>query len=920
MRILSGAHRAPQIKLAVLMAGLLNTTATAALAAPAEGGSGGGVEVHADPSLTAAPADSADRAGSPAPNAPHTAQPTSVKELTVVGRIRQGAAYSDLVKQNAPNSVTVRTLEEMQKLPDINIGDALSRMSGISAENNTGEARYVNIRGMDADLNSTTFGGVRLMPSNQHTPFGGSRAVAMSAIPTNLVAAVEVTKTNRPDQDAEALGGTIEFVPREVAPNTKPFIEADIGGGYEPLHGTPIAQGQIVVGGSFGLGGAGGWISNDKPFSLIAMASEFNDQRGLEDAEQSYADTAGLPNKLLTQIQWRRYNYSRHRYSRGGEFAFDPNPDNHFFIRFIESGYHEHTINHKVTFNNLDSGASGCGVYANCLAGTPSAGFIAPAATTLQGLRLAQETVQNDVLTIGANQRFGEVQLDYHVGWSRGIDDFPYDHSFSFNSPNSIALAYNNIAHPGIPTLALLNGNSWSNPSQYNFAGANYVSSTAADTEYSAGFNLKAPLNVFNTPGTFKFGALVRLRKRDVSQVSQNWSATGNVPLTNYTTGADQIYYDNHYNQGPAISGAVANLIGASAVTRDPVADAQADLAASSQGKENVYAGYGQYEGTFFTKLHVLAGLRIEATEGTYSGYTSTTDVNGVTTLTPSVTKQNYVNFFPDVEFRYEFTPSLIGRLGYSTGIARPGFQQITPATTISYGAQVITQGNAKLKPTTGDNFDASLEYYMHNGGKLTFAAFDKEFQNYIVPLQSLGPYNGQVWQFQSFGSVNHAQAYGFEADYAQKFIFLPGILQYLGTEVNYTWIDSSIRLQDQSVGGNAVTWRKQMSPLPSSSRNNANATFYYDDNRFSVRVAMNYLSQLLYAYGANSALDTYTAPQFHVDLGTSYRINDHWQIYLDAKNLTNEPLKYQEGAVGNRIIQREFYYQTIFGGVRMKF
>jgi hypothetical protein len=63
----------------------------------------------------------------------------------------------------APNIVSVITAEEIRELPDVSAAEAVRRLPGVSAENDTGEARFINIRGLDADLNGTTFAGVRLL-------------------------------------------------------------------------------------------------------------------------------------------------------------------------------------------------------------------------------------------------------------------------------------------------------------------------------------------------------------------------------------------------------------------------------------------------------------------------------------------------------------------------------------------------------------------------------------------------------------------------------------------------------------------------------------------------------------------------------------------------------------------------------------
>ncbi|MBV8341422.1 MAG: TonB-dependent receptor plug domain-containing protein, partial [Gammaproteobacteria bacterium] len=131
-------------------------------------------------------------------------------------------------KAEAPNLIEVQPLSEIVKLPDINTAEALQRIPGISLETDSGEGRFINIRGLDSDLNASTYAGVRLPASNPSSPFGGGRAVAFDAFPTGIIGGVELTKTLRPDMDAEGLGGSINLVPRTGAEFAgRPFVEAD---------------------------------------------------------------------------------------------------------------------------------------------------------------------------------------------------------------------------------------------------------------------------------------------------------------------------------------------------------------------------------------------------------------------------------------------------------------------------------------------------------------------------------------------------------------------------------------------------------------------------------------------------------------------------------------------------------------------
>ncbi len=218
-------------------------------------------------------------------------------------------------KAQAPNLIEVQPLSEIIKLPDINTAEALQRIPGISLETDSGEGRFINIRGLDSDLNASTYGGVRLPASNPSSPFGGGRAVAFDTFPTGIIGGIELSKTLRPDMDAEGLGGSINLVPRSGAEHGgKPFLDADLGSGDEVLRGTPIYHAELSAGRSFSGGdGIGGLFAGADAFSAVVTAVYHGDERGIDDVEESYTDqqTSGVPDKVLSNLQFRPR--SRHR-------------------------------------------------------------------------------------------------------------------------------------------------------------------------------------------------------------------------------------------------------------------------------------------------------------------------------------------------------------------------------------------------------------------------------------------------------------------------------------------------------------------------------------------------------------------------------------------------------------------------------
>lgn len=822
-------------------------------------------------------------------------------------------------KRAAPNLVEIRPQSEMRKLPDVNVAEALQRLPGVSLETDTGEGRFVNVRGLDSDFNSVTYGGVRIMPSNQASPLGGGRAIALDSIPSGLVGAIELVKSNRPDQDAESLGAAIELVPRPIPQSGRPFLEVTGIGGVEPLRGSPRVSGSITVGGTFGFdegtrpwekpGEApprSGFVSNPRPFGILGTASFDNDQRGVDDIEAAYANT---PGKVFQTLDLRRYNYFRRRYSRGGEFEFRPNEANQFYFRLAESGYTEHVSRHRLVLDNLATGD------ANGNFGDGSGGFLAPQASISQSLRDESENIQTNVLAAGGTSVISNLfKVSYRGSYSEGHDYRPYDYNSTFTNPNNVSLDYNNSnsTHPAIRTL---DGTNLANPNSYRFTGINNTSERDRDREGGGAIDVSAPLGIFGFNGELKGGVGVRLRDRSVIRDVRTYSpsdAGSALNFADFSSGPSQIYYDNRYNIGPQPSGNINRVIGNPLlVTQNAARDAISSAAGFQNDHENVYAQYFQYNARA-GRLGLLAGIRFEETQGNYRANVTTTASDGTQSVSPATNRQSYFNYFPTVQARYDLTSTTLGRLSYSTAIGRPGFNQNTAATTVNIGNNSVTTGNPNLKPITANSFDVSLEQTLPNGGIASIQGFDKEFQNYILGRQIVGSYPGitGVTNIQSFSNATSgARAFGAELAYIQKFVALPAPFNGLGVDANYTFVQSRVELRPG-----------EFKSLPSTSNHNFNVAAFYEDGLYEFRIAATYVSKNLFAVGANRDTDIFSQPRFRLDLTGSYEVVKGVVFFVSAKNLTDTTLKFTESSRSTRPIQREFYGPTVFGGLRSTF
>ncbi|HEX4861473.1 MAG TPA: TonB-dependent receptor, partial [Rhizomicrobium sp.] len=757
--------------------------------------------------------------------------------------------------------------------------EALQRVPGVSLETDSGEGRFINIRGMDADLNGTTFDGVRLTASNPSTPQGGGRAVAFDAFPTEIVGGIEVIKSLTPDIDAEGLGGVVNMLPRTIPQDKSSFVEASAGTGIETLRDSPVWNGSVTGGMRFG--------PSDSIAAILSYSYD-SDWRGIDDIEEDYFNFPA--DKRFDDLQLRRYQYHRVRQGLGGGITWDVDNNTTLYVRGFHAGYTEWANKHRLELDSLGDDA----------VQNADGSFSVPDATASQKFTDSKEEVTNDLIYAGGHTTFGSGMLvDYRASWTKGIDRFPYSYSFTFTDPNDIALTYNNIADPSHPRFAVTDGTKLADPSLYPFDKGDNGPSVNWDEEFAGVVNFTMPLPLIGHDGTFKFGGSVRARQRHAIAAAAD-IADGAPGLSSFAGGPDQIYYDATYDIGPNVDyKAMAGL---------PQGVPLEDPSTFENDHEDVYAGYAQYS-TTVEGLDLLGGVRVENTNATYRA--NAIDGNG-NLIGPSLNKQDYTDVFPDVNAKYQLMDDLVLRAAFSTSIARPGFNQITAAKTLDFDNNVVSQGNPSLKPTTADNYDLTAEYYLPNGGIASGGLFYKSFTDYIIPtvtfVNSYPGFTGKV-EIDSFSNIGAAHAQGVELNYIQQFQFLPDPIDGLGFEGNVTFVGSR---------GDIRTGEEHT--LPQTSPINYNAALFYEKGPLSLRLAASYVSRNLWAVGGDPTTDLYSQPRFRLDFGSTYQINDNYEFYFNVKNITDTKLEFSQGPSINDPIQREFYSVDYLAGIKARF
>ncbi|GAA4474024.1 TonB-dependent receptor [Gluconacetobacter asukensis] len=801
-----------------------------------------------------------------------------------------------LVQKNAPNIVVLMPQSEIEKIPNFVLGDAMRRMPGASIIFKSGESRALQIRGLDSSLNGVMFEDV-LLPAGSMS--GSGRAMPLDAMPASLAGALELTKTNRPEQDAIALGGQMNILSRDIGENQDPFLKFHLAGGYRDPSATPVFQGTLAGGMRFGLHGDpfNPHASGERPFSVSFFLNGLTDWLNMGDLQQKFAsgDPVGSQANKVTQASQVMYAGHKVRYSYGGTLGWDIDHNNKIYLKMFESAIYAPVVRNQLIY-----------------AFSPKTGLGDPGqdgtASLSQGVTNTKTTDLERVYKFGGDSRIGRFKLDYFGAWAANNVDQTSSYVSNFAGPTNVPVSYDNVTNPLRPTVTVLNG---LNPLDYNAYKLSSLSNQIQhdkDYEWTGHVGASTELNLFRElKGMLSFGGGLRMEHIQHYDPTYTYSHLPNV-TAGQLAGSDQwTFFDGLYNIGYPAGPHQVNQLASSAIY--PQVTSSAGTTAQQQyinDNENVYNTYLQYRATW-RRLGILAGFRYEKTDGVYRG-TQTVTQGSVTTLSPRAVGQEYANFFPTVQLRYNITDNLIARANWSTAVGRPGFNQVTASQTVNTSTNAVSIGNPGLKPTTGNNFDVSMEYYLPHGGIISGGAFYKLFKNYIVNYTNYctGCYNlpGQA-TVSTYANIPNAYARGFELNYRQQFEFLPGILKGFGVGGNMTYVNS----RGQQRNGTQET-------LPNTTSHVWNFEAFYNYGPVNVQFNGNYQGLTMTGLGSDPSLDSYVQPFLNFDIGASYRINRRVTVNFQARNFTNTMQNATQGISAKRMVELQYFGSAYMFGV----
>ena len=886
-------------------------------------------------------------------------KPNELQEVVVTG-IRASLQESLTIKKQSTNVVDVVTAEDIGKMPDKNVADSLSRVPGVtvsSAGANEGgfdENDRVSLRGTGPSLTQTLIDGHNVASGDwfvlDQTGTVG-RSVSYPLLPSELVSQVVVQKSSEADLVEGGVAGTVDIVTRKPLQDFKQPLTLQVSAG--------AVYADLPSKGSPQFSGLANWKNDDSTFGTLVQG--FYEDRylrrdgteilGYDQIAPGTAVAKADPN--LSNVWYPHligsalFTQERKRYGGLLNMQFKPSDAvnfdlSGFYAKLEAPNYNRNYLMWATHFVNAGLGQApnpGYVVQNNTLTNATFSGVPGTFYGIYDQISRPDESADSAFINLDGNfiltQHF---RLDGQVGWSEGHGKTTTQ-DVSETQPGTGAGAtwsLNGVSRPpdwGLPGVNYSQPFPPGNPSALTFGwifGGQLIDTI--DKEAWAKIDGTFDMSDSGAWQDLKFGA--RYQKHDrssIGSIAQGPTAAGQSPSQYPTTYSN---YPSDYNTfGSNIPTGIwywtpAQLAAYNSpanVKRDPVQrayppqwfslsepDTAAYIQADFKGEQwsaNVGVRYVHTKEDTVTYVQLGCTATIPPSANACPADTPNLVVGSAFGAYSGVpVSESYNDVLPSANFRWQFSPELIGRLAAAETMTRADYSALAGVTSLTPPGAYIpnvpssctsvppvncgsgTGSNPYLKPIRSTNVDATLEWYFAQRSILSGNLFYMDLRNYIG-------YGTEILNYTNFGpglppqGVNtpynltvpintKGRAQGVELAYQQAFG------DYFGVDLNYTYTDAKQTEGVPTTGPTAGDSR-----LVGASKNVYNVSGYYENAHFSARVSYTWRSAF---YSGLDRSTAFTQDDFGTLSATlAWIFNENLSVNLDGFNLNNPTLKY---------------------------
>lgn len=863
-----------------------------------------------------------------------------VMEEVVVTGFRSSLRQAVALKRDAVNSRDSIVSEDIGKMPDLNLAEAIQRVPGVAITREGGEGRQITIRGLGPDFTRVTLNGMEVPASaGGLDSFGGvnrGRAFDFNVFSADLFTRIDVNKSPTASIEEGGVSGTVELY--TARPLDRPGFQASLFGqaGYNDLSEEADPTFNAFVS-----------TTNDAETFGFLLTAAYTERTVWQDGfgtvrwavpDQPFAgNNTSLSDAEINSLWYPRlprqdsFHHTQDRFGASSAIQFRPADNIEFGVNWVHSSFESTTDSYNSFAEFRRSGVWGYPhITVNSVTLDPTSSYVVAGDFADVGLRT--ESRQNadttdfnqitadfewgisDTLTLSA--MIGQAKSEFFDDYFRVNIETPEpgaNFSYDFTQDANVAAISYDI--------------DVTDPNNFFIMTNDTIQQFGVDRTNDT---VRVDLNwAMTDQHSFDFGAIYNNREVD----SQHYLC-GTCQDQTDIAGLGKVY--NFSDLGGYGSGTELDFW---------VLDFDRAKAAYGLGGWTIAAGPGRQTwiveeetaGAFvdYNLNTDLAGRELRLNLGVRYVDTKTTATGWLTADIPNTEENSYDNWLPSLNVAYNVTPDVVLRGGLSRTMTRASLSSLAPTKSYSDVNFTVSGGNSQLDPLVSDNLDLAVEWYFAEQSVLSLAYFQKDIDSFISspstdePLRpedfaavaAVYPTQPQlldptlIWTYSTAANTEGTKLDGFEISYQQAFTELPGLWSGFGVIANYSYVDATTLVVRS---GQNVTV-----PLEGMSENSWNATVYYELDRWGVRLAVNNRDDYVTDNtGSNGNISHGTTGPTRYDMSAFFHINDMMTMTFEGINLTDEAERLFTTGDGSLDLIREYNFtgRQFFLGLRVNF
>lgn len=815
-------------------------------------------------------------------------------------RGQRGQLNSSISQQrSADGIVSVLSADDIGQLPDENVAESVRRVLGTSIANDQGEGRFVSIRGINSQLNTTSVNGVRLT-----SPEANDRRVALDVIDADILSNVTINKTLSADMDGDAIGGSINLETISGLDREDRLVKLKLGGIFTERTDELDPEVSATYVDNFMEGRFG--VALSAAFQARQFASDNIEVDGgfiLDNGPFAYP---------ADELEMRNYDIERRRTSLSANFDYMLTDNTRVYLNSLYNEFADQEYRNRVELKaeDVDVGFDANNIVRFVPGGEENVEFDRDVKDRLEEQRIWSVVTgfehEADLFTFDGSIAYTHAEEEE----ANRIDaNFDYD----FEGANEIVgVDVSDLLRPRLVFPNAEARTSFLNPSNFELDNVEATNGLTEDDELALTFNAQREMLWGNQyPGFIKSGAKIRVRDKSYDLDFKAFDYEGD-DITLAELGMPVEYPRDLGLFGPAGNPwALRDFVreNTSLFELDTGDSLEESLISSFEASEDIYAGYvmGQVD---INALRLTGGLRIEHTQVDATGNIYNEDTE---TATPNNFDDSYTDFLPSIAARYELGDRTVLRASYYRSLVRPNFGQFVPAGGTN-DDQELEAGNPDLERTIANNFDLLAEFYPTGSSVIQGGIFFKTLDNFIASFETdvPGTINGIDYaELESFTNLDGGEIFGAEIGYQQALTMLPGLLDGLLVGVNYTYTDSEAELAD----GTTIE-------LPGQSETIFNAIVGYEKGPLNMRLAYSFKDENIDDVDVDGIGEgRLVLEQEFLDFSAKVEVAENLRVYFDAVNLLDTPLEVADRIDGvSYLNQYEEYGRRFQAGLLFNF